>query len=95
VVNKAPLTITADNRSKIVGRPNPPLTATYSGFVNSDTPASLNGSLTITTTATVSSPPGAYPITPGWLSSSNYAITFVGGTLIITGHRIYLPLAIR
>ena len=35
-VTKKDLTISADNKSKIFGSPNPPLTATYSGFVNGD-----------------------------------------------------------
>ena len=32
-VTKAPLTVTADNKSRLFGQPNPPLTATLSGFV--------------------------------------------------------------
>src|SRR6185503_13605022 len=36
------LTITADNKNKVYGAALPALTATYSGFVNGDTPASLD-----------------------------------------------------
>lgn len=42
-----------------------------------ETPAILGGTLTFDTTATTSSGPGAYPIVPGGLSSSNYAISFL------------------
>jgi hypothetical protein len=38
-VTKAHLTVTADNKSKYEGTPNPPLTFTISGFVNGDTAA--------------------------------------------------------
>jgi hypothetical protein len=64
----------------------PPLTTTYSGFVNGETRSALAGSPSLTTTATTSSHPGAYPITAtqGTLASTNYAFTFIGGTLTVT-----------
>src|SRR5205814_1670366 len=40
-VSPAPLTVTADDKSKPYGDLLPALTASYSGFVNGDTPASL------------------------------------------------------
>ena len=83
-VSPAPLTITANNATKIVGTPNPSFSVSYAGFVNGDTLSSLGGTLVITTTATTSSPAGAYPITPSGLTAVNYAITFVPGTLTVT-----------
>lgn len=83
-VTRAPLTITANNVTRRVGTPNPTFTARYDGFVNDDTPADLDGTLSFSTTATSASPTGTYPITPGGLTSSNYAITFVDGTLTVT-----------
>jgi hypothetical protein len=83
-VTAAPLTITANNATKIVGTPNPSFSVSYAGFVNGDTSSSLGGTLVITTTATTSSPAGAYPITPSGLTAVNYAITFVPGTLTVT-----------
>lgn len=81
----APLTVTAANAAQQYGQPTPNLnTATYSGFVNGDTPASLRGTLKCTTPATPASPVGAYPITCSGLSSPNYVITYVPGTLTIT-----------
>ena len=40
-VTAAPLTITADNQTKVYGAALPTLTASYTGFVNGDTAASL------------------------------------------------------
>jgi polygalacturonase len=84
-VNPAPLTITANNVTMPLGGPLPTLTASYSGFVNGDTPASLDGSPSLTTTATASSPAGTYPITAalGTIDDSNYVYTFVNGTLSV------------
>ncbi len=80
----APLTITANGASSAYGQTFPQFTATYSGFLNGDTPSILQGTLAITTPAQPVSPPGTYPLTPGGVSSPNYAITFVNGTLTIT-----------
>jgi 6-phosphogluconolactonase (cycloisomerase 2 family) len=80
-VNKAPLTITANNQTKVLHAANPALTATYSGFVLGQTPASLTGTLTCTTTSTILTPVGSFPITCSGQTSTNYAITFVPGTL--------------
>jgi hypothetical protein len=94
-VDKAPLTVRANDTSKGINTPNPSFSATYSGFANGDTPTSLAGTLTFTTTATLDSPAGSYPIHPAGLSSLNYAITFVDGVLTIGSHQLYLPLLSR
>jgi enterochelin esterase-like enzyme len=88
-VAKAPLTVTADNKSRLFGSPNPPLTATITGFVLGQTLATsgVTGSASCTTTATPFSPGGGYPITctVGTLSAANYTFaTFVPGTLTVT-----------
>src|SRR5205823_2486911 len=62
---------------------NPLFIGSYSGLVNGDTPSMLGGSLLFSTPADGNSPVGAYSITPGGLTSSNYSITFVSGTLTI------------
>lgn len=84
-VDKASLSVTADSKTRALGAANPVFTATYSGFVNGQTTAALGGAATFSTTATVSSPAGTYPITvsQGTLISANYTFTFVGGTLTI------------
>jgi hypothetical protein len=85
-VSPAPLTVTANDASKIYGQPNPAFTASYAGFVLGQDASALGGTLGFSTPATPAShvQAGGYPITPGGLTSTNYAITFVNGTLTIT-----------
>ena len=83
-VLRAALTIAADSKSKVYGTANPPLTVSYGGFVNGDTPSSLTGTLSVTTSAVQTSGAGTYPILVGGVSSANYTITFVPGVLTVT-----------
>lgn len=83
IVTKANLTITADNYAIAVGSSIPTLTVSYSGFVYSDTTASLSSLPTITTTATGGSPVGAYPITASGATAANYTFTYVDAVLSI------------
>ena len=86
IVNQAALTITADDQTKVYGNLLPALTASYSGFVNGDTSASLTTQPTLTTTATASSHVSGnpYSITASGAVDSNYTISYVAGTLIVT-----------
>ena len=79
------LTVTANSTSTLAGTALPPLTATITGFVNGDTSAVVSGAASLSTTATVASPPGSYPITVslGTLSAANYTFAFVNGTLTL------------
>ena len=85
-VTTALLTITANNQTKVYGAALPALTASYSGFVNGDTSASLTTQPTLSTTATASSQVSGspYPITANGAADSDYAISYVGGTLSVT-----------
>lgn len=83
-VTPAGLTITAGNTTKVYGLANPLLTAGYSGFVNGDTPASLDTPVSLTTSATTASGVGIYPVTAGAAADVNYQITFVAGSLSVT-----------
>ncbi len=83
-VSPAPLTVTADDKSKEYGATLPVFTANYSGFVLGQTPGILGGALSFSTAATQMSPPGTYAVTPDGLTSTNYDITFVNGTLTVT-----------
>ncbi len=85
VITTTPLTITANNQTMAYGAAVPPLTATYSGFVGGDTLTSLATPVILNTTATSSSAPGIYPITASGATDPNYSITFVSGTLTVTG----------
>jgi len=82
-VNKASLTITADNKIKFQGQPNPTLTVTYTGFVLGETSTVLLTQPVITTTAVTASPAGTYPITVSGATAANYTISFVNGTLTV------------
>ena len=83
-ITQAPLTITADNQSKVYGAELPTLTASYSGFVNGDTPANLDTGATLSTTATASSDTGIYSIIVSGAVDRDYAISFVDGTMTVT-----------
>jgi hypothetical protein len=80
-INPAPLTITADDKTKILNAPNPSFNASYSGFVLGEGPSVLGGVLSCTTTALTNSFVGSYPITCSGQTSTNYAITYIAGTL--------------
>jgi hypothetical protein len=85
-VKPAPLTITAGNATRIQGEANPSFRVSYSGFVLGEGPGVLGGTLTFSTAATPRSAPGLYTITPGGLTSGNYDITFVPGTLTVISY---------
>src|SRR5258708_37432384 len=74
-VAPAPLTVRADDKTRVYGATNPLFTVSYSGFVNGDDTGSLNGSPSLSTTATPSSSVAGnpYPIaaTQGTLSAAN------------------------
>jgi uncharacterized protein YjbI with pentapeptide repeats len=76
------LTITADNKTIILGAPLPTLTYSVSGLVNNDPPSIVTG-VVCTTAATNTSPAGAYPITCSGGSAPNYVLDFKPGALTI------------
>ena len=80
----APLNITADDKSRSFGTVNPALTVSYLGWVNGQTTQALTTPVTLSTTATPSSPGGEYPIYVSGATASNYVITHVDGTLTVT-----------
>jgi len=83
VIDQAVLTITANNATMTYGGMVPSLSVSYTGFVNGDNASSLTTPPTITTTATSSSPTGAYPITASGAIDPNYSFTYIPGTLSI------------
>ena len=85
-VTPAPLTITANDATKVQGQVNPALTGTISGLVNGD-----QVPVTYSTTATINSTPGAYPITPAVSANSNYWVTLQSGTLTVTAAPVLAP----
>ena len=83
-ITKAPLKVIASSASIKVGEDVPTFTASYDGFVNGETEAVLGGELTITCSATKTSPAGSYDVVPSGRTAENYEIEFVNGTLTIT-----------
>jgi hypothetical protein len=83
-ITPAPLTVTADNKTRLEGNPNPAFTASFAGFVLGETPTNLSGALAFSTPANTVSPAGNYAITPSGLSSTNYSIAYVSGFLQVT-----------
>ena len=84
-IGKAPLVATANNSTRTYGEANPTFMATYSGFVNGDTEASLTSKPSLTTPATRYSDVGSYDIVPTGGSAKNYYFSeYRNGTLTIT-----------
>jgi hypothetical protein len=80
-VGKASLTITASSPTMSYGGTVPAITASYSGFVNGDTAASLTTAPTCSTTATSHSSPGTYTSSCTGAADSNYTISYVAGSV--------------
>ncbi|TMG59359.1 MAG: hypothetical protein E6H83_08805 [Chloroflexi bacterium] len=85
-VTPVTLTITADSKVKAYGAALPALIASYSGFVNGDTPASLTTLPTLTANATSASHVAdrPYSITVSGAFDTDYTISYVAGTLTVT-----------
>ncbi len=83
-VTPAPLFITANNAGMTQGTAVPPLSVSYSGFVNGDSAASLVTQPTLATPASPQSPAGDYPIMARGGSSPDYTITGANGVLIVS-----------
>ncbi|WP_447637860.1 BspA family leucine-rich repeat surface protein [Flavobacterium microcysteis] len=79
-INKAPLTITADAKSKEFGTADPILTFSTNGLANGDTQAVIFGALRRTIGETI----GTYRIAQGTLTAANYTINYTGADFTIT-----------
>lgn len=80
-VNKAPLRVTANNTSRMYYEPNPDLKCSYYGFVNGESSSILDSQPQLTTTATLNSNAGKYPINISGAEAKNYSITYESGVL--------------
>ena len=86
-ITKAPLTITA--KDKTITYDDEPANdgVEYSGFVSSDDASVLGGTLTYGYNYKIGNDTGEYTITPNGLTADNYNITFVNGTLTVEPKR--------
>ena len=98
-ITKAPLTITANNATVVLNTATPGFTATFTGLVLGQDPSVLTG--TLSCTAAVNTV-GTHPITCSGVTSTNYTLTFAGGTATVDyaalgvcaagpGHQILAP----
>ena len=79
----ATLTVTANDVYKLEGDDIPALTLSYNGFVNSENENVLTKKPVATTTATMFSPLGEYPIKVSGGEADNYTFNYKNGTLYI------------
>ncbi|MBR4482949.1 MAG: T9SS type A sorting domain-containing protein, partial [Paludibacteraceae bacterium] len=86
----AELTITADDKSVIYGDQAPAFTVSYDGFKAGDDESSLDGQIENTCEYAPGSFVGEYAITPSGVTSDNYNITFIDGTLTVTRAEVYV-----
>ena len=82
-VNKAPLTMTANDKTMTYGSKVPTLDATYEGLKNNETMPAWTTEPTLTTTATPTSRVAQYPIIVSNAVTKNYDLTIHNGTLTI------------
>ena len=78
---KARLKVSVGNYERYVGQENPAFELTYDGFKLGETPDVLTQKPVATTTATIDSPEGEYPITISGGEAQNYDFRYTKGTL--------------
>ncbi|ADY52959.1 Fibronectin type III domain protein [Pseudopedobacter saltans DSM 12145] len=83
VINKALLTVAANNSSRCYGTNNPAFSVSYSGFKYSDNENSLTSRPTVSTMANTGSVAGNYELVPSGGVSANYDFSYVKGTLTV------------
>jgi sugar lactone lactonase YvrE len=89
-VTPIPLTVTVANAARPYGTANPVFSSTITGAINDDTFTD-----NLSTTATLASPIGTYPINDvlTGLAAGNYTVTVVPGTLTVSKATIALTIS--
>ena len=82
-IEKAPLTVKAQDATMTYGEALPSFDASYEGFKNNDDAAVLTTAPTMSTVATPASAVGTYEITANGAEAQNYEMNYVKGTLTI------------
>ena len=82
-IEKATLTVKADDQVKEQGQENPELTLTYEGWKGTDDESVLLTVPVVTTEATADSPVGTYEIRIDGGEALNYTFTYVPGVLTV------------
>jgi hypothetical protein len=81
-INKATLTVTADNKSKYFADPDPAFTFQYSGFKGSDGPTDIDVAPTCGVSG-LHDAVGTYAIVCSGGSDNNYTFSYANGTLTV------------
>jgi len=89
-INKAPLTITANDTAMIYGDVAPAFTVSYNGWFGNDDESVILGTQAYDCVYAPGSPIGTYAITPKDVDAYDYAITFVDGTLTVNKAHVYV-----
>ncbi len=89
-INKAPLTITAEDKEMIYGDEHPEFTVSYAGWFGNDDKSVLLGTQAYDCVYAPGSPIGTYVITPKGVDAYDYEITFVDGTLTVNKAHVYV-----
>ena len=87
-VNKAELTIAADNKNRPYFEENPTLTCKYTGFMNGENSSVLTTQPTLKTNAEQASNAGNYPITVSGAEAQNYSIVYKQGNMEVTKRQL-------
>ena len=82
-ITKAPLVVTADDKTIVQGEDIPELTISYDGFVNGEAESVLKRKPVAVTTATINSEAGEYPIIVKGGVADNYEFYYKNGILTI------------
>jgi gliding motility-associated-like protein len=85
-IGKALLTASADNATRAFGEANPPLTISYSGFVNGETISVIDVAPIANCSASISSMVGMYPINVSDGSDNNYNFDYKSGILRVASN---------
>ncbi len=81
-ITRRDASITAEDKTKVYGSDDPEFTVSYSGLAPGEDASVFGGNLLITREEGEDA--GSYELTPSGLTSGNYNITFINGTLAIT-----------
>ncbi len=82
-VGPASITVTASSDSMVYAGTVPAVSASVAGLQNGESASVLGAGLTCSTTATSASPVGSYPTSCSGAVDSNYAITYVSGSIVV------------
>ncbi len=83
-INKAPLSVIANDATREYGDNNPAFTLRYEGLKLGETEPQLEKQILVATTANIASPVGEYEITASDGVATNYLLSYNAGKLSIT-----------